>query len=619
VAPKISSESPVALYVDDVYQSRLSVANFDLADIERVEVLRGPQGTLYGRNSMTGAIKYVTFQPDGKTRLDAEASYGSYNQTRFKVSGTAPLTGHLATAFSALYSDTDGWQFNRATRGKVGQIQNLGIRAALGLVDTGPFEAVIAGSYGRTRSDGVHLVPVNPDRSEIVGRFGGVQSPVPGRGNSDQYTASLKLGYKSGTVTLRSITAYQHLDDGWSLDFSGGAYQFAPTIPVAGFYRKSDARQRQFTQEFQALATTHDGRANFIGGLFYFDEDARQTLRDQFGPGIFGPTALPLLPTSLHVSSKSYAVYAQADIKPIDRLTIAAGLRYTHDNKGFDGSIQNGFAFPTTLSSVTYALKANVVTPKVNIQYDLSSRSMVYVTVARGYRSGSFNGLIIADPSAYGRPYNAEFAWSYEAGLKTEMLDRKLRLNTAVYIENISNLQEASLINGSAIVQNAARARLAGIEVELNANPFHNLNLYLNLTLTHDEYKDLATNTTAFQAGANRLPLVSRRQFQVGGSYRLEPAFLSGMGIVLTSDYNARSPHFSDATDAPFGKIPTIERLNAAIALETANHRLSFTLSAQNLLDSKNYYSCSIFIPGLISYCQPLPPRMAKLSVRFHL
>jgi iron complex outermembrane recepter protein len=612
----VTSESPVGLYIDDVYQSRLSAANFSLADIERIEVLRGPQGTLYGRNSMTGAVKFVTRQPDGKTWLTAEGAVGSYKKEQVKITAGAPISDHWAGAFSAMYGSQGGWQKHSVTGARIGNSYSWGVHGALGLIDAGPWDFKLSATYETTGSDGQHFTPVdNGGKVLNGGGYGAYFSPIQGDGDNTRGSISAHVGYDFGAFKVKSITAYNTLDDDWTLDFTGGALLFNPTTPVAGFLRATNATSQQFTQEFQALGESD--RLNWIVGAFYFQENAKQVLRDTFGPGIFGATAFALLPTSMWIDSKSYALYGQADYNLTDKLTVTGGLRYGKDDKHFDGVIQNGFAFPLTSSRVSRDQKANAATPKVSVQYQVSDDMMLYGVVSRGYRSGSFNGLMIANPTLFGAPYQPEYNWSYEAGAKTEFWDRRGKLNLAAYTQKISDLQESALNNGSNITENAAKATISGVELEFAVTPSRGLNLFANLAYTDAKYDELGANTSAAQAGATELPLISKWQGQLGAAWKVEPAAFDGWALTLAADYAFRSRWYSEATNGAIGLIDGNGQANTSLTLTSPDEHWSVGVEGKNVTNEKYYNSCAVFIAGVANWCQAVDPAKWTLRVRY--
>lgn len=613
----ITSEPPVGIYVDDVYQARLSVANLDLADVVRVEVLRGPQGTLYGRNSMTGALKYVTRQPDGTPGGFVEASWGDYGLQRYRAGVGGKVADHVGATVSALFSDRDGWQQNTALKRRVGERRDAGARFSLGLIDTGPLSATFSAAYARTDTDGQHFSPLDPVALAPLagGEFGSTRSPLNTDTKTEQKSLALHLGYDLSGIQLKSITAYQRLDDRWTLDFSGGLV--AGSGLVAGFLRGSDTGQEQASQEFQALGEAFEGRLQWIGGLFWFKETGSQVLSDTIGSGIYGPFPVPLLPTTIHATSESIAAYGQMEWRFTDRLKGSAGLRWTKDEKTIAGAIQDGLAaYPASLTSRSNAGEWKVWTPKVNLQYQASDDVMVYGTIARGYRAGGFVALSIADPSIFTKAYDPEFAWSYEAGAKIEAFDRRARLNLAAYVQQLKDLQQNVISNGSILTQNAAEARIAGLEVEAAATPVKGLDLFASLALTDAEYEKLDPSTAAAQAGAKTLPLVSKVQAQVGGSWRIEPEMLKGGAIIVSADYSHRSPRYAEATNAQAGRIGSVDRVNASLAWESPSAAWRVFVQGRNVFDAKDYVSGAVFIPGLIVYRLADEPAMWSAGVK---
>ena len=611
----ITAESPVAIYIDDVYQSRLSGANYDLADIARVEVLRGPQGTLYGRNSMTGAIKLITRQPDGKTWLNTDISYASFQETKAKVSVGGPIGGNIAVAASAFYNQRGkGFQYNEVLDKRVSTFKKYGVQLAIGIYDVPGLEAVLTGRYVAGLSDGQHYIPMNLTTGGSLGSsFYNTRTPRDdANGDTRQKSVSLRLGYDVGAVTLRSITAYQELKDDWALDFSGGYDSPFTGTTIAGFFRSSAGKQHQFTQEFQALGKALDDRLNWIVGAFYYKEKANQSFLNDDLAAFF----LTYEPSAFSTTSRSLAGYAQAEYEIIDGLKLSAGIRYTNDKKTFNGLSPTAPGLGAPLATSITGTKANVWTPKINIQYNFTPEIMAYGTVSRGYRAGGFNSLVIADPANFGSPYAPEFAWSYELGLKLQTPDRKGYFNVAAYYEQLSDLQTLTDCgNGCFTTQNAAKAKVQGIELEAGIRPVTGLSLFVSGAYTDDKYQKLDPGSQAFLSGADRLPMVSRWQYQAGGSYEIGLGDAGSVTLAASYDHRGRFNTQVPLYDASWVK--SSDRGNASITYTTADEHLDIYVQATNVTNSKDYSSALVFIPGVFGTLYPAEPRIWRGGFRY--
>lgn len=607
----ITSESPVAIYIDDVYQSRLSAANYDLADIERIEVLRGPQGTLYGRNSMTGAIKLITRQPDGDTWMNLDLSYGRFEEVKAKASVGAPLSEGVAIAASGFINvRNEGWQYNIYTDEDVSTFKRYGGQLALGLTSDPALEAVVTARYLKSESDGQHFLPVEVTSpyAPTLG-FYETQTPLPAIGDNEQKSLSLRLGYDlTDNLTIRSITAYQEMTERWALDFGGGV-DLGGGLVTVGFYRDMTGEQDQFTQELQLLGTALDDRLNYIFGAFYFDESAYSATAGDIFMGF------ALQPSTIDTTSESYAVYGQVDYEFVPSLTASVGLRYTKDEKTFGGSTPDAIG---TIYDLSYDIDSKVWTPKFNLKWDITPEAMVYGTVAKGYRAGGFNSLNSGDPDNYGVPYRPESVWSYELGAKVDLFDRAMTLNVAAYHQELKDLQTLAYgpIPGSFLFENAAKSKVQGVEVESTLRPADWLRLFGNVTYTYDEYKELADNSQAGTAGAERLPLISRWQYQVGGT---ATAPLGDAEVDFSADYSYRSHYYSLVTLAESSRNPGIGRANAAITYRSADDHFDVYGQVSNLFDSKDWFASAEFVEGLFGYKIPLEPRVWRVGIRYRM
>ena len=610
----IVSEPVVGIYVDDVYRARLQGANAQLGDIERVEVLRGPQGTLYGRNNFSGALKLITRTPSASNEwVNAQVGYGSFETITAQASVGQGLGENLGGSLSVLYRNQgEGWIYNRAQDRDVGQEENFVARGKLAF-DNGPVRAALALSYGKDTNDGyipaVASFPRVPTgRSDFVSadeatpRFGDdpyvTENPQDSSGYTETTAISLNLETDvSDDVTLRSITGYVDLNDGFRWDLVGG-FSFAPDMYSSGFDRISVANAKQFTQELQALGTSADGRLEWIVGGFYFHESGVQTLTDNIP--LFGLSNLD--PTTLDISTDSWAIFGQATYDLTDTLALTVGARYTEDDKSFDGDIQSGFATapntPNPHTQVNIDRKFTAFTPKIGLDLALSDDIFTYASISKGFKGGGFNGLSVLNPLVLSSVYDEQTVWAYEWGLKLQSPDRLLTANTSVYYNDISGLQQTALVGpGSFAQQNVGDASIFGIELELSARPTDGLNLFANIGYQDDDIKSLDPASQAFTAGAENLPLVSDWTLQGGFTYEAE---LGGAAVLsFGADAHYVGDYWVEVTNSYF--VPGYTRINGFVALETMDRRWKLSLHGQNLTDGDHYVSgtANLPLPGL--------------------
>ena len=499
-ASVVVADSPFGIYVDDVFVPRLNGNNIALSDIERVEVLRGPQGTLYGRNTLQGAIKFISRTPGDDPWFNASVGVGNYDQAKVDFSVGGPLgDSDWAGSLSALYTTKDGVYFNNVTNQKMGLEENTAARVKLHYTGSDKLDVVFSLSYSDSSNDSLLLTPATTPNvpagqqftsDDVVPVFGPYiiatpagpfgPSPItsPPTGETQQIIGSVNLSYDLGTVTLQSITAYVGLDDFFSTDFSGlGLLQGA-----------SDIFSDVFTQELQLRGTALDDRLNYLVGLYYFYEDAGQN----FGWNIFGSDWSQ---SNMSIETKSIAVFAQADYQISDKLKARFGARWTEDDKTFGLDYQSLLLPPLTPARVDLHNTYSEVTPAFGIDYALEpsgnvNSMLLYLSAARGYKSGGYSAIVIspADLAIARTPYFPETNWTYEAGIKTDLFGNKLRVNLAYYIADISDATYNSRVPNpddpnlppSFPVTNAGDVTIQGLEFELTWVASDNLSLFLS-------------------------------------------------------------------------------------------------------------------------------------------
>ncbi len=529
-------DPPIGTYVDDIYLSRQNANNLSLFDVERVEVLRGPQGTLFGRNTTGGAVAVFLKDPEPDLGGYVQAGYGSYNLWQLNSSLNIPLSDSFAIKVSGYVQDSDGYAKNTVTGERQNQNDGWGVR--LGLRADLSENATWTGSYIHTFADGANIAnfdcnPANP--AQCDGRFvttgfrrdGNFGGRIAGKKNDfghfvktsmDFVSSNLKLGNDDLSVSL--ITGYVYTTQDYALDFSDGRALPSinvPNAPVQSFVRggftvANEGEFSQFSQEIKVNATVGDGLVDLVGGVYYFEEDNFSDFADLFTiasaatPAPQGNT-LVLADRIMTNSTRAYAGYLQGDLNLTEQLKITAGVRYTDETKEFSirdnrASCNDGTVEATCLADVNLVVpngtviprKQNVKiwTPRFAVNYKASNDILLFASATKGFKSGGWNARGTSPSELL--PFDAENAWSYEAGVKSELLDRRLRVNLSAYWLDVSGLQTPSgfvRANGSIgfVTRNFADYENKGIELEINAVPARGLNVFASFGYQDDKYK----------------------------------------------------------------------------------------------------------------------------------
>jgi len=536
INPAITWEPAVGLYLDGVYIAKAQGSIFDIADLERVEVLRGPQGTLYGRNALAGAVNLVTKKPSGKLGGTAEVTYGSFNEAKFRGILDLPRMGIFSVKFSGQYRRRDGLidvvpnpvpgvplaqpiQRDRTDSIKSGSFMAQ-VRANLSDAitadykfdytkanQTPPFSQLLAVNRNGEFRDifdpnspgyafGGAFFPLDKYTSATRVSTASIDGPVYEKNRS--YGHSLTLTADLGPATVKSITAYRNLKWSDGLDLDGSPLPVAFTERITSYHA--------FSQELQLTGKALSNRLDYVLGAFYFSEKAETSNPQSY----FGGGTDLLSEYGSH--TKAYALYAQLDYKLTDALKLTAGARYTHEKKdirrffrvNFDA--QNGIFSPVVVADIPYGAipdaKYNNFSPALTLSYKVTDRVNVYARYAKGFKSGGFNGEtnVFVAPTAdcptgtpeLCVPYRPEKVDSFELGLKTKLLDNRLIFNVAAFRDEHKDIQLAIFTAGTgaaSIVRNAAAARIQGLEFETVLRPLDNVTINGSLAILDSKYK----------------------------------------------------------------------------------------------------------------------------------
>jgi len=466
-------EPGVGLYVDDVYIARPQGAVLDIYDIERLEVLRGPQGTLYGRNTIGGAIKYVT-RPLGHTaRLDTTVNLGSYNQTDFIASGVLPLGDRFSLGASAAIYRRDGYGDNQFTNDDHYAKDVDAFRVSAEWQPADSVRVRLAGDYvddespakhGHREVPGLGLAAGEPVLPDIYDTRAGIgdDNSVSNKG----LALTIEWGL-SDTLTLKSITAYREGETDTLIDFDSSP---KPALDVPGHYEDD-----QTTQEFQLL---YDGeRLQGVAGLYYLDATAAGAFDTILG------IANLTIATSGSVDTTSYAAFADFSYDFTDRLRASLGGRYTSDERegtvyrqNFTGLYSplfgNDAAIPGLLrTDYTNDRTFDKFTPRASVSFDLTDSVTTYAAYSEGFKSGGFDmrGDAVLTPATVDG-YDPEEVTSYEIGLKGSAFDGRTSFNLALFYADYSDQQitrqEPTATGIASFVDNAGSSTIQGAELE---------------------------------------------------------------------------------------------------------------------------------------------------------
>lgn len=638
-----TNDPPVGIYIDDVILPRSTGALIDLIDIERIEVLRGPQGTLYGRNTSGGAIKLVTQRPTfDRVGGAADVTVGSYRRIDARGTLNLPVSSTLGLRVSGLSRNQRGWGRNLTDGAYVnGQGVQAGRLALLWEPDTRLSVFATADvTLDRSGPRFPQRFVADPDRAgRFLNRFVAPQGSIDRfdsadtdpLGTTDTGGASLRIDYRLGGTTLSSISGYRALRSRIGFDQTAN-----PPGQGANIILLQDQRQHSISQEVQLAGAGWGGAVAWLAGGYAFFEHNDQltavsfatptgTGAARFRTGDFfrAPSRAATVggnwsPYAPALDTTSYSAFGSATASLLPRLRLTLGLRYTDERKRYD------VRFLTAPDAVLVLPDGRVarrrirerwtdVSPRVALDLRLSDDVMLYASHAKGFRSGSFDGRarnigFVLDRQAAIAP---ETVWSSEVGLKSDWFGRRLRVTVDYFVNRYTDIAfSAARANSTPpeiFRQNVGDARIQGLEVEWTARPAAGVEIGGWLSTLADRFTRLASSPGCTIVPESQLDLrfTPALRYQVRGSYT-RPA--GGGRLRIGGDYSAASPYTIALCNEPQHRVTD----NAAINLQLGWERDAWgvTLAATNVAD-RRYNSGSV---GTIGY--PVAPREITLRLR---
>lgn len=494
----VGNEASVPVYIDDVYYTRLDQIYLELNNVERIEVLKGPQGTLFGRNASGGLVHVITRDPMDGAAVDAKVGYASYNTFSGKFYGAVPLGDRAAIDLAVSGLDQrDGWGRVVATGEKVGRVKYITARSKLVFKPTDTTNIRLIGYYGNIRtSQYVHNTIFRGTTNGTPPFYGPVVALDPpddfydGAGTREHFLrhegwgGSIKIDQELGVADITSITAYRKSDERYIAD---GEMTYLRWLEY-----ELNSTEKQFSQEMQLKSKPHSA-FDWILGAFYLYSKAGYDPTGVTGDAIDLAGRVPGSELQLFgvQTIKSYSGYGQTTFHVVPEGTnITLGLRYTSDHVSGHGTqnieIPGVGTFPAG-PSYDKTFVFNKLTYKVAVDHHFGEATMAYVSFSRGYKSGVFNTLpLAADPS------KPEVVDTYEVGVKTDLLDRRLRFNAALFQNNVKNPQvQTIIVNGNTAFvgfTNAESAKVKGAEFSAEAAVADGLRLNVSAAYLDAKY-----------------------------------------------------------------------------------------------------------------------------------
>jgi iron complex outermembrane receptor protein len=673
-------EPGVGVYIDDIYYGTTFGASMDLTDLDRVEVLRGPQGTLSGKNSVGGSVKLFSKRPTGSGKGFLEATYGRFDRLDFRGSFDLALSKDLFARVSAVSKSSDGYM-KRLDYGCVNPSSGIpqadgnddcvigteggrdykGVRVALRYAPEGsPLEVNLVGDYSKDDSQiapSKLLYAANPAvRSYVAanpvggipfdGRFitgpksytsyatygtggnyttvfgipvqiapGGFSTPPKSTAESWGVANTIELDL-SDALSLTSITGYRRAQGTAGIDVDGS--------PLAILLQEFTFTHKQFTQEVRLSGKFGDGLIDTTVGGFYYDARDRLDGRNQI------PTLLFDFLSDDRVKNRSVSAFGHLEVHLTDKLNLIGGLRYTDDKKQYnygrrniDGTVPSGVFFTPNfllagLDGLSGTFKGDRVDYRVGANYAPTSDLLLYAQVSTGFKGGGINPRPSAPDQV--RTFGPEKLTTYEAGFKSDLFDRHVRINGAVFRNDYDGIQLVryqcpdSVVLSCSVPSNAGDARIFGFELESTFIPVDGLQINAVLGYLDFDYRRI-TNPATLVTLDMIAPFVSKWQSSAGIQYVAE----MGSGSTLTPrlDWSYRSDFYYNSVNTPFSKIEGYSTFNGRLTFDSANKDWQISAAVTNIFD-KFYYTGVAENVGSFGVVTGNPgrPREWSISVR---
>ncbi len=630
-----SAEGSIAFHLDGVFVQRSQAALAGLYDLERVEVLRGPQGTLYGRNATGGSINVITAKPTDTFEGYVRGSFGNRDNIGFEGAVSGPLGDSIRARLSFKTSDRDGYGRNIITGTQIDDLKERSVRGQLLFLGGEKFDFLVSADYtrGDDRSGVYHYAGQTSSGIPLTGAaLGGITATNP-RDIASRFDPSADREFwgVSGTATyninddlsLKSITAYRK--SSYFLRNSSLDPSSLSLFPVLQY-----ENAKQVSQELQFVGSA--GALDWILGAYYFNERNTAIVGGPLSAALGGgpaPVYLAGYYGGTSLETDAYAAFGQATYALTDQFSATVGLRYSSERKEALDQVAFNFGAlaPSTTADSLSALSApqatcgvnvpsipgcqpskrwNALTPRFTLEYKPSAQTLAYATFSKGFKSGTYNL-----GSVQGTPVDPEKIDSYEVGLKSTFADGRIRANLSGFYYDYTDLQVSKVVLTQLRLENAATARIKGVELELTAKPVEALKIDASIAYLDARFRDFISadptrptgepgvvdnvGRPAFNLRGNRLPQAPKWSGRIAAEYAAE---LGEGDIVFRADLTSSSRSYFTAFNLDNVSRRTMTQVGGSISYRFGDGKTQIAVTGRNLTDQTkftNAFAATVF------------------------
>ncbi len=578
----------VGLYIDGVPHFERSAFDIDMADVSNMEILRGPQGTLYGRNTIGGLINVYTHSPLDYQNTRIRLSYGSRNDIQATASTHQRIAETLGISLMGNYAHNDGFLTNIYNGEKADKSDNASFRTRLVWKPADAWTANLSLSYDYTRQNGFPYGKYD----KATGITHDVNYNGESRYNRNLLTIGFGARYNGKHFSFNSQTAYQYINDrlGVDQDFT----------PQSILYADTRNKQHMYTQEFTFKSTKERGYHWIIGAFGFHQRINNRTEVSYLSKGFS-------LPKYYEIPTVGFALYHQSTLDIWRGLSVSAGVRfdYEHGKDTFHGYRQATGGTPQLDSEFVSKLTFRQLTPKLSLQYRFSDQDIVYTSMTRGYKTGGFNITFTKDEE---RTFKPEYNWNYEVGAKMSLFGGRVKTEVGAFYIDWRDQQFSQVIPGKGNLQrNAGHSVSKGVEASVLATPFSGLSVQVNYGYTHVKFLEYQKDEKTSYAG-NYLPLVPRHTLAVHTAYTLYKVGRIFDRLTFSSGLTGAGPFYWNETNTT--KQDLYFLLNAKIS--ASKGRFTYEVWGKNLTDTQ--YLSYQTISGLGDIAQKGKPLAVGVS-----